>query len=67
MKGRYNGVKQGDTVLYLVRILKKSFKKGGKVYICPIILILHFGIGFGIGFGIHFSFVVYIGPKGPLK
>ena len=42
---------------------KISFKKGGKAYIYPIILTLHFGIGFGIGIGIDSSFVVYIGPK----
>ena len=35
-------------------------KIGGKAYICPVILTLHFGIGIGI----DFSFVVEIGPKG---
>ena len=58
MKGQNEGAKQRDTVLCLGRI-KTSFKKGGKAYICPIILILQFGIGIGI----DFSFVVLIRHK----
>ena len=57
MKGRNKGVKQRDTVLYvLYQNEKNSLEKCSKAYICPIILILHFGMGFGMGFGIHFSF-----------
>ena len=53
MKGQNKG-----TQFYAWVRIKNSFKKGGKVYICPVILILHFGIDFGIGIGIDFSFVV---------
>ena len=53
MKGQNKG-----TQFYAWAESKISFKKGVKVYICPVILTLHFGIGFGIGIGIEFSFVV---------